>query len=621
MGWRWQLRRTVGERVIPGVGPGRSRDGWLILLAAVIGSLTGLVATGFDVLVEGSTELFYGLVGGRLLPGLPGAELWLLVLLPGAGGLAVGLVMRAAGRQKSDPGIPDVVEALARRHGEVRGRSGILKAITSSLTIGSGGSAGVEGPIITIGSSLGSSICRLLRVAREHRPAMLGCGAAAATAAIFNAPIAGVIFVLEIILRDFSLRTFIPIVVASVFGTAVAQAVLGQNEAVFYVPEAVRLGYTFNIIEIGHYAVLGVLCGLLGAAFIRTLRVSEKLWTKLPLPFWCKPALGGVALGLLGVGFYLLGFGDGPVVGHNPPTFFGNGYPVIEALLNPDSYAPGISESEGTLREASIALLGLTLLLKLVGTSLTLGSGGSGGVIAPSLLLGATLGGGFALLCESAGLFPGATPATFALAGMAGVIAAVAHCPLTAFLLVFEITADYQVILPVMLVSILATSVAQLIFRDSIYAQWLRDRGIKMGTYSDLTLLRRMTCHDVPLTPAVMVHAEDPAARLIELADDYAVVDYVVTDDAGRYAGMVVGQDVRATLVQREAIPLMIVAELTRTHLPTVSPQQTLDVVLEQFARHDVSSLAVVDANDRVKGVITRSRLMRQYQQALSTRG
>jgi CIC family chloride channel protein len=614
------LRQSMTELVQRGrLNSGFNREWYLIPLAAVIGSLTGLVATGFDWLVEHSGRFFFGVIGEQRFPG---SELALLVLLPALGGLMVGLIMRAAGKHRPEYGIPGVVESLARQHGHISAKQGGLKAITSSITIGSGGSAGVEGPIITIGSSLGSSVARLLHIGREHMQTMLGCGAAAATAAIFNAPIAGVIFVLEIILRDFSLRTFIPIVVASVFGTAVAQAVLGQNEAVFYVPEAVRLGYEFSVVEIGHYAVLGVLCGLLGVAFIAALRGSEKLWQKLPLPFWAKPALGGALLGGLGVCFYLLGYGNQPVVGHSPPTFFGNGYPVIEALLNPESYVeqPG-APAPGTLGSATLALLGLTLGFKLVGTALTIGSGGSGGVIAPSLLLGATLGGGFALFCEQQGwFFDQATPATYALAGMAGVIAAVAHCPLTAFLLVFEITADYQVILPTMLVAILATTVAQFLFRDSIYGLWLRDRGIKMGTYSDLTLLRRMTCHDIPLSPAVVVHPEDPAARLIELAENYAVVDYVVTDDAGVYAGMVVGQDVRTTLVQRDAIPLMIVAELMRTNLPTVAPHQTLDVVLEQFARHDVSSLAVVEA-DQVKGVITRSRLMRQYQAALSERG
>jgi CBS domain-containing protein len=138
-----------------------------------------------------------------------------------------------------------------------------------------------------------------------------------------------------------------------------------------------------------------------------------------------------------------------------------------------------------------------------------------------------------------------------------------------------------------------------------------------MGAYSDLTLLRRMNCNQVPLTPAVIVHPEDPAQRLIELAEDYAVTDYVVCDEKDRYVGMVVGQDVRATLVQREAVPLLIVAELMRTNLPVVGPQQPLDGVLEQFSKHDVASLAVVDAGDQVKGVITRSRLMRTYHQAL----
>ncbi|MEM1108080.1 MAG: chloride channel protein [Planctomycetota bacterium] len=601
---------------------GFSRDGLLIPLAAVIGTLTGLAATGFDLLVETSSDFFFGVLGEQQFPG---SQLALLVILPALGGLMVGLIMKFAGKTKSDPGIPQVVESLARRHGEIPARDGGLKAVTSSITIGSGGSAGVEGPIITIGSSLGSTVARVLRIGREHMQTMVGCGAAAATAAIFNAPIAGVIFVLEIILRDFSLRTFIPIVVASVFGTAVAQAILGQNEAVFFVPEVVTGGYGFAVWEVGHYIVLGVLCGLMGALFIRSLRLSEKVWNKIKLPFWIKPALGGALLGGLGVGFYLIGYGNDPappVVDHSPPTFFSNGYPVIEALLNPESYVPDHPDEPGTFRDLTLTLLVLTLGLKLLGTCLTLGSGGSGGVIAPSLLMGATLGGGFALICQQLGILPeGGTPATFALAGMAGVIAAVAHCPLTAFLLVFEITADYQVILPVMLVSILATTVAQLIFRDSIYALWLRDRGIKMGTYSDLTLLRRMTCHDVPLTPAVVVHPDEPAARLIELAENYAVVDYVVTDDQDRYAGMVVGQDVRATLVQREAIPLMIVAELMRTNLPTVAPHQTLDVVLEQFAKHDVASLAVVDGSDQIKGVITRSRLMRQYQSTLSERG
>jgi CIC family chloride channel protein len=602
---RWFKKRLAGT--------GLRREWVLIPIAAVVGSLMGLVAIGFDFLVESSGQFFFGVLGKGQFPG---SRLALLVLLPALGGLAVGIIQVVTRRTRPEPGIPSVVEAMARQHGNIPARNGVLKAATASLTIGSGGSAGVEGPIITIGSAFGSSLARWLHIGREHMQTMIGCGAAAATASIFNAPIAGVIFVLEVLLRDFSLRTFIPIVVASVFGTAVTHAVLGENEAVFYLPEIMQDGYEFVVWEVGHYAVLGVLCGILGVAFIGVLRASEKMWKASRLPVWSRPMLGGVTLGLIGILFAVTA-ADQPVVGHNPPVFYGNGYPVIEALLNPLSYVETGMDEHGTWRNATVGLLAATVLLKLIGTGLTIGSGGSGGIIAPSLLIGAAMGGCFALACDQMGIFPGSTPATFALAGMAGVIAATAHCPLTAFLLVFEITGDYQVILPVMLVAILATSVAQIFQRDSIYGLWLRDRGIRMGAYSDLTLLRRMNCNQVPLTPAVIVHPEDPAQRLIELAEDYAVTDYVVCDEKDRYVGMVVGQDVRATLVQREAVPLLIVAELMRTNLPVVGPQQPLDGVLEQFSKHDVASLAVVDAGDQVKGVITRSRLMRTYHQAL----
>ncbi|MEM1028001.1 MAG: chloride channel protein, partial [Planctomycetota bacterium] len=173
---------------------GFSKDWYLIPLAALIGSLTGLVATGFDLLVESSGHFFFGVLGEQ---NFPGSGLALLVILPALGGLMVGLILKAMGKSKSDPGIPQVVESLARRHGEIPARDGAVKAVTSSITIGSGGSAGVEGPIITIGSSLGSTVARVLHIGREHMQTMVGCGAAAATAAIFNAPIAGVIFVLE----------------------------------------------------------------------------------------------------------------------------------------------------------------------------------------------------------------------------------------------------------------------------------------------------------------------------------------------------------------------------------------------------------------------------------------
>ncbi len=589
---------------------GLSGEWYLIPVAAVIGVLAGLAAVGFDWLVELCREASFGLLEWSARPVLDGV---LVLVLPALGGLLVGAIqVYMLKRETRDHGVPNVIESLARRNGELPLKAGATKAVTASLTIGSGGSAGVEGPIITIGSVVAANVTKLLRLPRQHTGTLVGCGAAAGTAAIFNAPIAGVIFVLEVLLRDFSVRTFMPIVLASVMATAVTQGVLGENRAVFNVPEAMT-EYQVQLTELPAYAVLGVAAGLVGGVFLFALPWAERRWDAVPVRPWLKPGVGGLALGVTGVGFLWV-FGQ-PIPEYEAPAFFGNGYHVIEAALNPTSYA--------ALDDASIgvAFIAAALAFKLVGTCLTLGSGGSGGIIAPSLFMGAMMGGVVGIGAQHVGWLGIATPATYALAGMAGVIAATLHCPLAAFLLVFELTADYKVILPMMLVAILATSTAQLINRDSMYAVWLRAKGIRMGRYSDLTLLRRMTTREVPLTPAVIVQPDDPATRLIELAEDFAAVDYVVCDENEAYIGMVVGEDVRRTLVHHHAAALLIVSELMRTQLSTVSLDETLDVVMDKFARHEVSSLPVLDAGKRVKGVITRPRLMRQYQQALERRG
>jgi CIC family chloride channel protein len=604
---------------------GFSPDWFLMPLAALIGALGGLVAAGFATLVESAGHALFKLQalsegGLSLRAGL------LLLAIPAAGGLVVGLLQFKLTRTGVINGVPEVIEALARERGTIKSLTGVNKAVTATATLSSGGSAGIEGPIITIGSALGSAIARKLRLKPEHMPTLIGCGAASATAGIFNAPIAGVLFVLEVILRDFSVRTFMPIVVAAVFGTAVAQQTLelvhaGEpaneqlTDALFAVPDAMR-HYEFELHEAPAYLALGVACGLVGLALAGTLRTSNKLWQRAPAPDWLRPGIGGLMLGAMGLLFLALFPGAdalSAVTGYDRPVFMGNGYPVIEALLDPASYH--------NANRLGVLVLLAVIGFKILGTALTIGSGGSGGVIAPSLFVGAATGGLMAVALDQLGIFPGTTPATYALAGMAGVIAATLHCPLTAFLLVFEITQDYKVILPVMLVAIVSTTCAQFLHRDSIYTDLLRRKGIRFGQLADMTLLRRMTVSDVAATPAVLVAQDDPAQRLIDLAAQFAVSDFVVADEEERYAGMVVGDDVRTTLVQREAVPLMIVAELMRSDLPTVRPGDTLDAVLDKFAKHEVSSLPIVDGQTRVTGMITRSRLLRHYQDQLDQRG
>jgi CIC family chloride channel protein len=601
---------------------GFSSDWFLMPLAALIGAIGGLVAAAFATIIE--------LAGGGLFQLQQSDNAYLaaglLLAIPAVGGLIVGLIQFKLTNTGVINGVPEVIESLARNKGEIKASVGANKAVTATATLASGGSAGIEGPIISIGSSLGSVIARQLRIKPEHMPTLIGCGAASATAGIFNAPIAGVLFVLEVILRDFSVRTFMPIVVAAVFGTAVAQQTLelyhGEAaaqacvaNALFVVPDAMH-DYKFQLPEAPAYLALGLFCGLAGLTLAWSLRLSNKAWQLTPVPAWVRPAIGGLMLGGMGLIFLNLmpGTSDfAEVTGYEQPVFMGNGYPVIESLLSPANYVG--------IESLTIALLFAILVFKILGTALTLGSGGSGGVIAPSLFVGAALGGLFAATLDALGIFPGATPATYALAAMAGVLAATLHCPLTAFLLVFEITQDYKVILPVMLVAIVSTTCAQFLHRDSIYSDFLRRKGIRFGQLADMTLLRRMTVTDVPASQAVSVVPSDPAQRLIDLATQHAVNDFVVCDEANRYVGMVVGDDVRTTLVQREAVPLMIVAELMRNDLPTVVEGDTLDIVLDMFAKHEVASLPIVDAGQRVTGMITRSRLLRAYQQQLSRRG
>ncbi|QDU72462.1 chloride channel protein [Mucisphaera calidilacus] len=596
---------------------GFDRDWLLIPMAAIVGTLGGLVALGFDWLVHLSKHSLFETIAEM---GERGTK-WIIVLfLPALGGLVVGIIQEFISRQGPSHGVPEVVKALAKDQGRMPASMGYFKAFTAAGTLGSGGSAGVEGPIIQIGSVLGSQVGQLLRVGREHMSTLVGCGAAAGTAAIFNAPIAGVLFVLEVMLRDFSFRTFTPIVIASVFGTAISQTFHADNTAVFSLPAALlELDHRFLFQEMPAYIALGILCGLLGVGFAVMMRHGERWWQHAPGPRFLRPAAGGLMLGVLGVIFvYAFSY---PMQGHLAPLFFGNGYPVIESLLNPESYQDMTDQTaSGPIMQAAWWLLFITLAFKILGTMLTICSGGSGGIIAPSLFLGATLGGGFALMLDGFGLLPGTTPATYALAGMAGTIAAVIHAPLTATLLVFEITRDYAVILPMMTVAILSLVVSQLMVPDSIYTAWLRSRGINLGTRSDMTLLRHLTVADVPLLPCVSIYPADPAERLIGLTGEHHASDFVVRSAEGGYAGMVVGEDLRMSLVEREAIPLMVVAELMRNDLPTVRPEESLDAVMDKFSDHDVASLAVLEG-DKVTGMITRSRLMRTYHRALAERG
>ncbi len=586
---------------------------YLVFLAAIIGTLTGFGAVGFTKGLAAFEHYVFGLSSGNLVIGV--------LAIPVIGMFFAGLLIVNFAPDAKGHGVPQVIKALISRGGVIKARVGVVKVVASILTVGSGCSAGTEGPIVQIGAVIGSVGGQWLRISREHMQTLVGCGAAAGISSVFNAPIAGVFFVLEILLRDFSLKTFTPIVVASVFSAIATQRLLGENVAIFTVNDAMH-GYQFVWIELPSYILLGAVCGLVAVGFNKMLHKGEDLYDAWKVPALLKTVSGGLAIGLLGLGFVFAErsfFTD--MLGQNEvPAFYGNGYSTIHLLLNPDSYH--LEDGYKAMLLMTVVLIGL-VIIKGVATTFTLASGGSGGVFAPSLFLGATTGAALGQLLEALSLIPnGSTPASYALVGMAAVVAGATHAPLTSILILFEMTRNIYVVLPIMLAAVIATAIAQIIERDSIYTFGLRRAGFTIGGARDLTVMRRITAASCELTalPPEPIYASDPLSKLITMHAHHHVPDFVVVEEGtGAYIGMVTAGDIRTALLDREAIPLLLVAEVMQTDLPLIRRDETLDTVMDKFAKHEVGSLAVVSPIDPTlpMAILTRTKVMQRYRQAL----
>jgi chloride channel protein, CIC family len=600
-------------------------DSFLLLLAVLVGVVTAAAAVGFHEVIVFIRNQLYLRVGSQFLYG---EGMWLLILFPALGGLAVGAIARYVMRAPEGHGVVDVMESVIRTSGFQRPVTAVEKILTSGITIGSGGSAGAEGPIVQIGAAIASGVGGFFGLARQHMPVLTGCGCAAGISAIFNAPFGGVLFTLEVILQDFSIRAFTPIVVASVIAQVTTLAIYQhinpnqQYHAIFAMPEQdIVMHSVLNWTQVGNFVLLGLACGLAGLALTRLMDHSEKFFHRLRMPSVLRPALGGAILGVGGI-IYIFLFGHVLLHRDKPfdfntyplPAFFGDGYGVVQQLLV--STFPGY----GTFSVRFFLLLSFLCGIKIVGTCLTLSSGGSGGVIAPSLFIGAALGGALGMLLRASGHFVNVQPQLYALVGMGAVLAAVVHAPLASILIVFELTQDYKVMLPAMLACVVATATARMLFRDSIYTQGLRHRGVRFGGPADVSLLRRLGVEQVALEPAIIVRAADPVKRVIDLMAETGASDFVIVQNGGNYLGMVVAEDIRIAMLQPETMPLLTCGDLVRTDLPLMKNTDDLATVLEAFAQHDVGRLpvAVSSAPERAIGLISRTTLMRRYQQELN---
>jgi CIC family chloride channel protein len=556
----------------------------LITLAMAIGIGAGFGAVFFRWLISTIRSIAFG--GGHFVLGFMGG--YYVILIPAAGGLVVGLIIRFVGSETKGHGVPEVMEAVAMRGGRIRPIVVLGKTIASSICIGTGGSVGREGPIVQIGSAFGSTIGQLLRLSDRRIRNLVACGAAGGIAATFNAPIAGVVFALEVILRDFTISAFNTIVIASVAATVISRVFLGNNPA-FVVPK-------YSLVspwELVFYLALGLLAALLAIVFTRTLYKSEDLFDSAKIPGYIKSTFGGLLIGAIGL--FL-------------PQIFGVGYETIELAV---------------VGKITLGTLVLLVAVKIMATSITLGSGGSGGVFAPSLFIGAMLGGAFGTVVHT--WFPHitATSGAYALVAMGAVFAGAARAPVTSILILFEMTQDYRIILPLMLAAAVSTVIAELIDRDSIYTHKLKRRGVELYSRRDLELLGAITVGEAmkPVEKLTTVSSDMPVGELVKLFQTTFHHGFAVLDKGGGLYGVITLHDVEEMLKSKTFKGT--VGDICTNQVKTAYPDDTLEDVMRRFGAMDIGRLPVVDRTNprRLLGMLRWSDVVRSYSHVILDTG
>jgi CIC family chloride channel protein len=543
--------------------------------ALVVGLGAGFGAVVFRWLINSFTTLAFD--GGRQALGFLGH--YYVLLVPAIGGLFVGPMIYRFAREAKGHGVPEVMEAVALKGGRIRPIVVVIKALASSICIGTGGSAGREGPIVQIGSALGSTVGQALRMSDDRIRMLVACGAAGGIAATFNAPVAGVLFALEIILGEFTVAHFSTVVIASVTASVIARVFLG-NVPAFAVPEyALRSPW-----ELPLYILLGVVAAPVGVGFIRTLYRLEDTFDAWNFPEYLKPVVGGLGVGAIGL---------------FAPQIFGVGYAGIEAVLH-----------NGT----ALSTLAILLVAKVLATSLTLGSGGSGGVFAPSLFMGAMLGGAFGDLVHRALPNITALPGAYALVGMAAVFAAGAHAPITAIIILFEMTGDYRIILPLMLSTVIATLLAQHLESESIYTMKLSRRGVRLERGRDIDVMQSVRVAEAMTTEVEPVPVDMHLSELARRFQNDRRHAFPVIDHDGALYGIVSLQDVERTLT-RESGNKLTAGDIATRSLVTAYPDEPMRVALKRMGPRDLSTLPVVDRGSphKLLGIIRRRDIVKAY--------
>jgi CIC family chloride channel protein len=523
--------------------------------AGVVGFVGALASVGFRAATAAVHKLMTGNPETSMVESFTHLSPSLRFVIPGVGGLIAGAILYFGMRWHGKVTTTDYMEAVVLGDGKISTRRSLVQCFSALFTIASGGSIGREGPLVQLSSLTASLAGRLQRWSPPRLRVLVGCGAAAGIASAYNAPIAGAVFVAEIVLGSMAMEIFGPLVFSSVIATLTVRAFLG-NGPLYGIPRF-QLNSSWEIVP---YLMLGLCCGLLGSWFVRLLRASESLAERINAPVYVKMCVGGLIVGALAV---------------FRPEVCGNGYSAVSAILHGD----WIWQT-----------LAVILIFKVLATAATFGSGAVGGVFTPTLFVGASFG---FLLGDFTRYLPGhfaLNPSAFALVAMGAFLAAATHAPIMAIIMIFELTLDYEIILPLMLASVIAYYISVSIDKRSIYADAFKRKG--GGDYR--RQLAELHVRDL-IKPAPLTL--EPTARFTEIGEKFIAsrVNHLYVTDHGRFLGAVSLHDIKSYLNSPELAAIVIAGDVMRDSFPIVRPEASLADALDRFVDHDGERLPVVN--------------------------
>ena len=553
-----------------------------LLLALIIGGLAGLGAVFFRWLIGFETSLFWS-GEGSFLEQYQHASPWLKFGAPVLAGLAMGPLLAYFAPEVRGPGVPEVMASLALRDGVIRHRVTLAKSFATATFIAAGGSVGREGPIVQIGSSIGSSLSQLFRLGPDHRRLAVACGAAAGIAATFQAPMAGTLFAVEVLLFDLEVASLSNIVIAAVTGTVVSK-LFWSDETVFQIPFFTLT----HPAELLLYFGLGIAAGLFSLLFMAFVFGLTRLLARINIPVWLAPVMGGLVVGIVGL---------------FRPEALGVGYDTINNVLH---------------GHVVLAVAVLLLFAKLVTTSACVGSGMSGGIFAPSLFLGAALGSVIGSLAQLIWPDTQLSPAHYALVGMGAVVAGTTLAPITAILTIFELTYNYEIVLPLMTACIPAIIVVRLLHGYSIYETKLLMQGIRIVRGHDANRLRNMKVQQYVSRDFYPLRTQTPFHDLMHDILTSSFPHFIVLDEQDRLAGVLTLRDVRRLLADPSYTGEGVVAaDLMKTSVISVGEDQNMEEAFHLFARHKISFMPVISGGNgkKVVGCLKKDDLLNAYNQ------